>query len=173
MIDTDAVVAAADLVTRCGGTVYEVGFVPRPGYDDRPDSDLRPGDVTWWASCHYRGGRISVEGHPDPVAASEALAERLLGGAGGASCAGCGLPVVLGASALTVSKVCRWERHGARWIAGCDGEHRDVCGSASRGECIGPARRRRRKRRALTAHLCTLPHHDGPHRCANCGTTWE
>lgn len=120
--DGDAVMAAADLVRRTGATGMQIGYL-----NDEPPHE-------WYAYAQYRGSRISVDGHPGPVEAADALSRRLLTGA---RCQ-CGALVALsdiGALAYettvmtdgstwdlkTASEAgqCRWTRRGAHWVRGC------------------------------------------------------
>jgi hypothetical protein len=120
--DDDITKAALELVGRTGATNLEIG------YDERQD---RPS--TWYAHAHYGDRRIAVDGHPDPGAAVQALATRLLHGG---RCIGCTKlvamsdgPVPIPARMLDDSSVdpeeektrglCRWSRVGPHWVAGC------------------------------------------------------
>jgi hypothetical protein len=126
-VDDDAVIAAADLVGRSGATGLEIGYLHDGVPVDQAD---------WYAHAQYRGARITVEHHPGPVAAAEALARRILEGG---KCAHCGGLVALsdaGAVAYTRAHTldgaewnaeqaaaagqCRWRRSGRRWESGCE-----------------------------------------------------
>lgn len=127
-LDEDSVIACVDLVGRTGATGFEFGYL----HDDVPSDQ-----AGWWAHAQYKGARISVADHKDPVGAIEALAKRLLKGA---KCAHCGGLVALsdrGAFAFQDSHLvdgsewtveqaaaagqCRWTRMGRRWEMGCQG----------------------------------------------------
>lgn len=130
MIDQDAIIAGADLVGRSGARQFEIGYL----YDETDPQYAKVG-AQWYAHAQYRGARIVAENHPDPVAAVEALAQKLLTGA---KC-DCGKLVALNdgwafayfntpmrdgttwtaEEALAVGQ-CRWRREGARWKRGCE-----------------------------------------------------
>lgn len=95
--ERDRVLASIDAVERSGGREHEIGA------DDAG---------RWWASAHYRGARIMVDGYADAANAADALVRRLLHRA---ACR-CGRPVTLAPK----PKACLWRREGARWVAGCN-----------------------------------------------------
>jgi hypothetical protein len=132
-LDQDAVVAAADLVSRTGARSLQIGWdCPHaPDVDD----DHACGQVTWYATAHYKGTKITADRHCGPIEATEALARRLLSGA---KCR-CGKLVALaddGAiaypdatmldgtkwTAEQIAEVgqCRWTRRGKRWEPSCN-----------------------------------------------------
>ena len=125
-LDTEAAIAAADLVGRTGAKTLEVGYLH--------DTE-RSEDADWWASAQYRGARIMVEHHTSPTAALEALAARLLTGA---KCAHCGGAVTLDGTGAVFYRdaarpdgsvfteadarsrpLCHWRRVGPKWVEGC------------------------------------------------------
>lgn len=107
--DLDALVAAADIVGRSGAADMEIGLWED---EDRP----------WYAYARYTAdgplgadGLIFSDGHPDPVAAVESLARRLLTAAVCTRCRG----------QVTVDDdhgggFCRWTRQGRSWVGGCE-----------------------------------------------------
>jgi hypothetical protein len=132
-LDQDAVIAAADLADRAGARSLTVGWdCPHaPDADDEHACE----QVTWHATAQFKGTRVTVERHPGPVEAVEALARRLLTGA---RCR-CGKLVALsdegawvdpGGTLLDGTRLtpkqakrmgqCRWTRRGKRWEPGCN-----------------------------------------------------
>lgn len=109
VIDEDAMIASIDLVHRTGATSCEFGH---NGDDDDPNA-------TWWAQAMYRGARVIVDDHRDPIAALEALARRLLHKA---RCVGCNRTITL--EGMASKKACRWTRNGREWVPGCTGGQR-------------------------------------------------
>lgn len=124
-LDEDALVAAADLVGRTGATGFEVGYL---------DEDATVAEARWYAHAQFQGARITVEEHPGPVEAAEALARRLMTGA---RCR-CGAVVALSSAGAAffvnarmadgsswpeadarAAGTCRWTREGARWVGAC------------------------------------------------------
>lgn len=100
--DQDALVAAADLVGRSGAYQFEIGYE----VDDVP-----PDEAGWYATAHFRGHPVKVEGK-GPVEAAEGLARLLLRGA---QCRRCGKDI-----SLSDDKAgCRWTRQGRTWRPGC------------------------------------------------------
>jgi hypothetical protein len=132
-MDDDALIASVDLVGRTGARDLEIGH-----NGDGEDGEAW-NDVRWHAVCGYAGTRIIEDGHPNPVAAVEALARRLLTGGTCIHCRGLialsdhGAVVHPGAvmadgSTMTVERArslpqCRWHRQGARWVRGCEDTH--------------------------------------------------
>lgn len=125
-IDEEAFQAAADLVGRTGARSLEFGYL----HDDVPMHE-----ADWWASVQYNGAKVIAEHHRDPIAALEALCQRLLTGG---QCQRCGGLVSLsddGAVAypgaarpdgtvwteaeIRAAGHCRWRREGKRWEPGC------------------------------------------------------
>lgn len=114
--DHDAVIAAAELVGRCGARALEVGF---SGDENGPIED-----ADWYAHAQFNGKRVITEGHVGPAAAMERLARNLLGDSPeyeDAHCRRCG-------KVITLSEVthvedpeakCRWKRQGRTWVPGC------------------------------------------------------
>jgi hypothetical protein len=94
--ERDRVLASIYVVERSGGREHEIGA------DDAG---------RWWASAHFRGARIMVDGYADAANAADALVRRLLRRA---ACK-CGRAVTLAPK----PKACLWRREGARWVAGC------------------------------------------------------
>lgn len=139
----DAVLAAADLVSRSGATGFDVGFL----HDDVPISQ-----AGWWATARYQGARICVEDQPGPVEAMEALALRILTGARcrcGRLVALSDLGAVIGTGQVmadgkpwtpelaAAAGQCRWRRRGARWIRGCEGTPPGKPGKHKKGKRRG------------------------------------
>lgn len=126
-MDEDALVASVDVIGRTGARDLEFGHTG--------DDHSALADVTWWAVCSYQGTRLMVEDHPNPVAALEALATRVLTGG---MCTHCrGLIALsddgaiafdghlLDGSPMTRERAeampqCRWHREGKRWVRGCE-----------------------------------------------------
>jgi hypothetical protein len=95
--ERDRVLASVHVVERSGGREHQLGA------DDAG---------RWWASAHFKGTRIIVEGYADPANAADALVRRLLHRA---ACK-CGRVVTL----LPRPNACLWRREGPRWVAGCN-----------------------------------------------------
>lgn len=106
-LNDDLVVATAELVSRAGARLFELGHTDD---DDEHDDPAEP--VTWHASAQYQGARIMTQGHSSPSAACLALSERILGG----GICKCGRPVTLSDS----RPGCRWRLVGPHWEPGCD-----------------------------------------------------
>lgn len=102
-MNSDVVVACADLAARAGARDFEIGHLR----DDVPVEE-----AGWYAIASYQGARIMVDEHRSPSAAALALAERLLDGA---TCR-CRRPVALNDDLPG----CRWRLVGQRWEPGCD-----------------------------------------------------
>lgn len=127
--DVDAVIAAADLAGRAGGSDFQVGYL-----NDEDDPAYAVVGPQWYAYVQYRGARLTSEGHPGPAEAADGLARKMLTGA---RCR-CGSLVALsdfGAEFVAGTMVdgstwtpeeaakagqCRWTRMGERWEPGCD-----------------------------------------------------
>jgi hypothetical protein len=103
LMNTDAVLATADLVERTGSTGLEIGYI----HDDVPVDQ-----AGWYAHAAYLGARLTAENHASPSAAALGLAERILAGA---TCR-CRQVVTLADD----RPGCRWQLMGKRWISGCD-----------------------------------------------------
>ena len=99
----DAIVAAADLVDRCGASGLEMGHVHH---------DVPIEKAGWYATAMFKGARITEQDHRSPSGAALALAERLLAGG---QCR-CGETVTLADDRAG----CRWRLTGKRWEPGCD-----------------------------------------------------
>lgn len=95
--ERDRVLASVHVVERAGGREHEIGADPAG---------------RWYASAHFRGARIMVDGYADPANAADALVRRLLHKA---ACK-CGRQVTLAPK----PKACLWRREGAKWVAGCN-----------------------------------------------------
>lgn len=102
-LNTDAVIACADLSDRAGASSFEIGWV----HDDVPMEE-----AGWYATAIYRGAKLIVDEHRSPTGAALALAERILAGG---TCR-CGEPVTLADG----QRGCRWRLMGQRWESGCD-----------------------------------------------------
>lgn len=113
-LDTDAVVAVADLCPRSGATNFELGYLHEPG---EPGYDQQ--GAGWWAAARYRGARLTVEGFARPDDAADALARRILSGG---RCTACDQPVVFSHSDR--DRGCRWHRDADAWVRGCDSKRR-------------------------------------------------
>jgi hypothetical protein len=102
-LDQDAVDAALDLFHRCGARQTQFGYL-----DDEAAND-------WYAWVEFHNGeKIMASGKPGPLEALETLARRLLNGA---KCTHC-----LQVTTLTGTArygICRWTRHGDKWVRGC------------------------------------------------------
>lgn len=112
MINSDVVIACADLVGRAGARDFEIGYV----HDDVPVEE-----AGWYAHASYQGARLQAQDHRSPSAAALALAERILSGG---TCR-CGRPVAL---ADGQTGACRWQLLGKRWEPGCDAPSVKVAG---------------------------------------------
>jgi hypothetical protein len=131
----DMVIALADLVSRCGATEFELGYV----HDDVPAEE-----AGWYAHAMWSGTRITAEDHRSPTAAALALSERLLHDA---ACK-CGRVVTL---ADGRPDRCRWRLVGQRWQPGCTAPPMKVHGKRGDTAALGAAvanRAERRKRGA-------------------------
>jgi hypothetical protein len=105
--DQDAVDAALDLFQRTGAKEVQFGYI-----DDDAAND-------WYAWAQYHSGdRIMVNGKPGPVEALETLARRLINGAKCTHCLG-----TMTLSGTGGTGVCRWTRHGDKWVRGCEATH--------------------------------------------------
>lgn len=122
----DILTATADLVERCGGRAFEIGYL---------HEDVPAHEAAWFAKAQFKGARLTAEDHPGPADAAFALAVRLLTGA---KCK-CGKLVQLvegGALAYSKSRLahgfgdwsdkdaaaagqCMWRRLGDRWTPSC------------------------------------------------------
>lgn len=109
-LDSDALVAAADLVGRSGASNFQVGYL----HDDDDPSFLVFGPQ-WYAHAQYRGRRITAEGFDRPDDAADHLAKKILAGG---QCAHCALIVSLDFDA---PERCHWWREADRWVRGCEG----------------------------------------------------
>lgn len=105
-IDQDALIATVDLVRRSGATDFEIGYL----HDDVP-MEL----AAWYATATYRGAKLIAEDRRSPDEAADALARKLLDGA---QCRHCKKLVRL--DDKMALGACRWSRHGARWVRGCE-----------------------------------------------------
>lgn len=139
-VDTEALTAGVDLVGRTGATELEIGYLHH---------GVPVEDAAWWAQARYKGARLTVEDHRDPVAAVEALAVRLLTGA---QCQHCHRLVCLddaGAMAhdstlldgrkwsteeQAAAGLCNWRRVGPKWIRGCETTPAAPAGGPNRAE---------------------------------------
>lgn len=72
-----------------------------------------PDGGRWMARARYPGRELVGEGE-DPQSAATALARLILDGA---RCPGCGRSVITDPG--VVGDICRWERRGRQWQAGC------------------------------------------------------
>jgi hypothetical protein len=119
--DEQAVTACMEVVGRTGATDFQIGY-------------LEDSLADWYAHAQYRGARITVEGHASPVAACNALVERLLNGAQCQHCKGAVTTTPAGLLAfdgtLTTGEawtaeqqaragLCVWQRKAERWVRGC------------------------------------------------------
>jgi hypothetical protein len=129
-LDTDAVVAAVDLVGRAGATNFEIGWL-----NDEDDPVYAERGAEWWCKAQYRGTRIDVEGFARPDDAATALAVRILTGAKcrcgrlvrlhGDDAAFAHLDVAMAdgtrwtAQEAAAAGQCEWRRDGAKWQPSC------------------------------------------------------
>ena len=104
-MNTDAIIACAELAGRSGATSSEFGHTG----SNRSKVD----DPIWYAQARFRERTIRADGLRSPTLAATALAERLLSGA---TCR-CGRLVAL---ADGHPDRCRWRLDGASWKSGCD-----------------------------------------------------
>ena len=127
MIESDAVIACADLAGRTGAKEFQVGYL----HDDVPVEQ-----AGWYAHAQYQGARISAGDRASPDEACDALARKLLTGA---QCQHCKGLVALGddgaaaypglmangkrwtEAEIRAAGGCRWRRMGDRWVRGCAG----------------------------------------------------
>ena len=125
--DEDELLAAVELVGRCGARNFETGYV----HDDVPIAD-----AGWYAHAQFKGVRIIEEDHASPIDAVYALAVRLLAGAMCNHCKGLIALTPDGAFAFehahlldgtpwNVEQVadlpqCHWKRVGQHWVRGCE-----------------------------------------------------
>lgn len=107
-IDTDAVVAVADLVARSGGREFEFGYL---------DENVPVEKARWYAQARFKGALLVADERKSPDEACDALARRLLTGG---QCTGCGKRVSIGTS--NPKGHCGWHRDGPAWVRGCDGK---------------------------------------------------
>ncbi len=131
--DQDALNAGLQLIERTGAKQVEVGYL-------REDVPIHLAD--WYCHAQYHGARVTVEHHPGPVEAIEALARRLLDGG---LCAFCGQRVAL---SDFPGKRCRWTRRGDRWVRGCEATHSEripAIVEAGRLQARGPRKGKRRR----------------------------
>lgn len=104
-VETDAILACADLCARAGAQQFEFGYIR-----DEPEN---PG---WYAQAYFRGARLIADERPSPDEACDALARRILAGG---KCTGCGKTVAL---TNPTKQKCAWHRDGPAWVRGCDGK---------------------------------------------------
>jgi hypothetical protein len=127
-MDDEALSAGVMLVGNTGARSFECGYL----HDDVPTEE-----AAWYATAAYNGVKIIAENHPGPVAAVEALAEKLLTGARCQWCQGLvslrddgataypgsgmadGSTMPESVEEITALGLCRWRRHGPRWEPGC------------------------------------------------------
>lgn len=116
--DMDRLIAAYDVIGRCGARDFEVG------YDDE-----EPEGHQWYAEVEIQVGperfrTEKVTRQTEPVQAAEKLARRLLNGA---TCTHCGKvmslvnPIMVGVP----FDICAWIREGKRWERGCRDSHEE------------------------------------------------
>lgn len=121
-MDDDAMVAAVEMIGRCGARSFQVGFI-----NDEPPHD-------WYAHAQYRGTRITVEKKATPLEATEGLVRQLLAGG---QCTHCRKLITLSDFAVARDKtlidgrawskeeqaaagLCRYRRVGRTWKRGCE-----------------------------------------------------
>lgn len=102
-MNSDTIIACADLVGRSGAKDFQIGYL----HDDVPVEE-----AGWYAHASYKGARLMAQDHRSPTSAALALSERLLRGA---ACR-CGQPVTL----TDTAPGCRWRLMGQRWEPGCN-----------------------------------------------------
>jgi hypothetical protein len=103
-MEADAVLAAVDLAGRTGAKSCEIGFL---------HEGVPVGEAGWYAAALYKGARITVDDHPGPVEAADALARRLLAGG---RCIRCGRRIRLSGQS---GAGCRWRRFADHWQPSC------------------------------------------------------
>lgn len=99
--DTDALIAAADIIGRSGATGFEVGWLE----DDVPARKAR-----WYATAVYRGAKVIVDEQRSPDIAADRLARQILGD--NCMCWHCRRPITL---SRPHPAQCYWARTGDRW----------------------------------------------------------
>lgn len=104
-LDSDVIVACADLVGRSGAKNFEIGYL----HDDVPVEE-----AGWYAYAQYQGARITAENKPSPEAAAEALARKILEGG---QCTHCKRTVAT--HKINAKNRCLWYREGTRWTPTC------------------------------------------------------
>ncbi len=121
-MDTDALLAAVDLIGRSGGTSFEIGHHAQYD-DDLNEIEGTVENMKWWAKAMYKGAMLSVDDYPSPDTAAMALCGRVLEGA---LCRYCKKLISLGwdhtAPDLPEEPRCRWTRMGNRYEPGCKPE---------------------------------------------------
>lgn len=105
-LDSDAIVACADLVGRSGAKNFEIGYL----HDDVPIEE-----AGWYAHAQYRGARITAENKKSPDVAAETLARKILDGG---LCTFCARTVTTIKMNIRGDR-CLWYRRGARWVSRC------------------------------------------------------
>lgn len=119
--DRDRLIAAYDVVGRCGLWDFEVGF------DDEKDEGAR-----WYSGARFGDGRaVVVTERANAHEAAEALARKLVNGG---RCTHCGRVATLwtqgpeddaGVGQLNRSWICYWTREGRAWVRGCVDTHEE------------------------------------------------
>jgi hypothetical protein len=111
---------AIDMVGRAGAKSLEFGY--HPLYDEHGnevDESVTPASAfNWWAKGQWKGAVVAVDDQPGPLAAVEALAERVRRGA---ACAHCGRLIAWGSRRR---RYCWWREIGGRWEPGCSSAER-------------------------------------------------
>jgi hypothetical protein len=107
-VDVDALNAALDLVGRTGAHQLDIGYL---------NDDVPIDQADWYATATWRGAKLIVEHRTGPVEAAEALARKLINGA---TCTHCSRVMSLSGDR---AGVCRWTRHGDKWVRGCSDTH--------------------------------------------------
>lgn len=108
--DFPATLALAGLAARTGAAHFESGYL-----DDDPAAPR------WWCSVTWKGRKLMVDEQPDPEAAADALAVKLL--LSNMQCARCRKMVNPTPLSRPIRRrSCVWHRVGDTWCAGCDPE---------------------------------------------------
>lgn len=131
--DSDALIAAVELIGRSGAREFEVGYL-----NDTDEPAFAEHGPQWWAKAQYRGERLIVEDFTRPDHAADALAKRILEGG---MCNHCKALVafdddgafayerahLLDGTEWTAEQAeaagqCVWRREGRHWKRGCEGK---------------------------------------------------
>lgn len=118
----DAVIAAAEIVGRSGGTEFEIGWLyddeePPPGWPEGKPVPVE--EQQWYATARYKGAMLKGEG-TWPWEACQRLAARVLHGG---QCTHCKKKInLVPEQGHWADGECNWQRVGKHWIRGCIGK---------------------------------------------------